>query len=164
MQQKIAVISGLPDFDSLNVIKLRCEKEVDINSRIFAQGQICQNEDSIYIRILSFESRPTADSAAAAEFSLGEKAIKLVVTFGGTAFAEINGEKRTDCFTSYTTTGEDLQGEYWSAVIKLPLKLLFDSLGVSKGDAPLVLSGNLCRFEPEYSAAALKGEKLEFLL
>lgn len=164
MQQIIATVSGLPDFDSLNVIKLRCEKDVDINSRIFAQAQLCQSGDSLFIRILSFEAKPTADSTAGAEFWLKDKRIGLTVTFGGEAFAVINNESRKDCFTSYVTTGEDLQGEYWCAVMTLPLKLLYESLGIEKGEQPVAICGNLYRTNPACSSAALKGELLELLL
>lgn len=163
MQQKIALISGEPDWDSLNVIKLRCEKDVDINSRVFAQGQICRNNENLYIRILSFESRPESDSTAAAIFTSGENSLKLEVTFGGLTAATVNGSMRFDCITAYTITGEDLQGEYWGAVMIVPLKLVFEALGISNHELPITLGGNLYRYNPAYSAAALKGEQLEFI-
>lgn len=164
MQQKITFISGEPDFDSLHVIKLRCEKSVDINSRIFAQAQLCRNEENLYIRILSFESRPETDSTVAALFELGENSLKLEVTFGGLAVATINGDMQLNRITAYTLRGEDLQGEYWGAVMAVPLTLLFDALAISKDNLPTALGGNIFRYNPAFSAAALKGEKLEFLL
>lgn len=163
MQQKIALISGEPDFDSLNVIKLRCERDVDINSRIFAQAQLCRNEASLFIRILSFESQPESDSTAAALFCLGERSLKLEVTFGGLTAATVNGDIRFDCLTAYTVTGEDLQGEYWGAVMIVPLELVFEALEISEKELPVTLGGNLYRYNPAYSAAALRDEKLEFL-
>ncbi|MBP0981986.1 MAG: hypothetical protein J5968_07245 [Oscillospiraceae bacterium] len=164
MQQKIVSISGAPDFDSLNVIKLRCEKSVEINSRVFAQAQICRNEENLYVRILSFESQPESDSTAAALFWLGEKSLKLEVTFGGLTATTINGDLQFEGFTAYTLRGEDLQGEYWGTVMIVPLELLFDSLGISPDALPEAIGGNLFRYNPAFSAAALKGEQLEFLL
>lgn len=39
MDYPISVMQGEPCFDSLGVIKLRCEPSVPVNDRIFAQAQ-----------------------------------------------------------------------------------------------------------------------------
>ena len=58
MDYPISVIQGEPCFDSLGVIKLRCEPSVPVNDRIFAQAQAGRTPELCFTRIWSFETAP----------------------------------------------------------------------------------------------------------
>ena len=164
MQQKIAFISGEPDFDTLNVIKLRCDTDMDINQRIYGQAQLCRSEKSLFLRIWSFETAPTENSAVGAVFERNGARLNISVSFGKKASLLLNGQPLSDAMTSYIIQGEDLQGEYWGAVMVLPIALIFKAFSLAESDLPAKLSGNLYRENPAVSSAALKGEQLIFIL
>lgn len=164
MNYNIKYIHGEPSFDALGVINLSCEAFVPVNERIYAQAQLGRNDDCLFVRIASFETSPTSDACLTAVLCRGEKELCLSMSFGGQVTAKCQTKDLSHCLTSYITRGEDLQGEYWAAVMLLPLETLFAVLGADKQDLPLVLSGNILRENPARSSAAPVGESVVFTI
>lgn len=164
MEYGIRFISGEPKFDSLSVIKLCCETSIDINSRIYGQAQVGRSEDLLYAKILSFESEPDQNSTVWAKFEYNGKIIEFSVRFDNSAKLLVNKVDRTDALTCYITSGEDLQGEYWGAVIMLPLSVLFEGLEINESSLPITLKGNIARENPEISSAVALNDAANFIL
>lgn len=164
MNYAIKYVPGEPCFDTLGVMKLGCAPTVPVNDRIYAQAQLGRNDDSLYIRILSFEPAPVADACLTAVLCRGEKELWLSVSADGRAQAHCGAQELTADLTSYITRGEDLQGEYWAGVLLFPLKSLFATLGADQNALPLTLSGNILREHPALSSAAMAGETVSFTL
>lgn len=164
MNYTIKYVSGEPCFDTLGVIKLRCAQSVPVNDRIYAQAQLGRNDDSLFVRITSFETKPAANACLSAVFSFGERQLRIAVTAGGQARAYSGEKDLTAELTAYIKEGEDLQGEYWVGVLLFPLQSLFTALGMDKNALPVALSGNILRENPALSRAALGGETVTFML
>ncbi len=164
MNYRIKYVPGEPCFDTLGVIKLNCAPTVPVNDRLYAQAQLGRNDDSLFIRILSFETRPAANARLSAELCYGDKVLSLWVTADGQAQAHCGARDLTTDLTAYITRGEDLQGEYWAGVLLFPLKTLFTVLGADGGALPLTLSGNILRENPALSSAVALGETVAFTL
>lgn len=153
MNYIIKYVSGEPCFDALGVIKLSCTQTVPINDRIYAQAQLGRNDDSLFIKIISFETKPAENAQLTAVFRLDDREMRMTVTAGGQAKASCGGSDLTAQMTAYITQGEDLQGEYWAGVLLFPLNVLFAALGADKNALPLTLSGNIFRENPAISSA-----------
>lgn len=164
MQISVRYIPGEPSFDSLEVIKLCCDRSIDINSRIYGQTQIGRNEELLFAKILSFESEPTADSTVMLELRLGENALSAQVRFDGSSSLILNGMDENDKLSAYIISGEDLQGEYWGAVIMLPMALLLGHFSLSENALPASVYGNIIRREPAVSSAAPLSESAEITI
>lgn len=162
MNYSIRYVPGEPCFDALGVIKLSCAPTVPVNDRIYAQAQMGRNDDSLFIRIISFETQPAANARLTSELCYGEKALSLSVTTDGQAQASCGAQDLTTDLTAYITRGEDLQGEYWAGVLLFPLKALFAVLGADSSTRPLTLSGNILREHPALSSAVPLGEVVAF--
>ncbi|MFV0498390.1 MAG: hypothetical protein ACK5L0_09545 [Candidatus Fimivivens sp.] len=164
MNYVIKYVSGEPCFDALGVIKLGCAQSVPINERIFAQAQIGRNDDSLFVRIISFETKPMATARLTAIIGFGERALHMTVTADGQAKAYCGDSDFTAQMTAYIKQGEDLQGEYWAGVLMFPLKSLFLALGTDKSALPLTLWGNILREYPACSRAVAANETGTFTL
>ncbi len=164
MNYIIKYVPGEPCFDTLGVMKLCCTPEVPVNDRIYAQAQLGRNDDCLFIRILSFETRPVAQARLTALLCYGEKELRLSVTADGQAQAHCGAEDLTVSLTSYMTHGEDLQGEYWAGVLLFPLKTLYAVLGAAHNTSPLALSGNILREYPALSSVVPVGDAIAFTL
>lgn len=164
MNYVIKYVPGEPCFDTLGVMKLGCAPTVPVNDRIYAQAQLGRNDDSLFIRILSFEPAPAADARLTALLGRGEKELRLSVTADGRAQARCGARELTANLTSYITRGEDLQGEYWAGVLLFPLKSLFAALGADQSAPPLALTGNILREQPALSSVVAVGETVSFML
>ena len=155
MEISVRYISGEPAFDSLEVIKLLCDRSIDINSRIFGQAQIGRTDDLLFTKILSFEADPTAASTVMLELKSGDNSLTAKVSFNGDFNLSLNGSPANEKLSAYIISGEDLQGEYWGAVIMLPLPLIFEHFSLSEENMPSPLYGNIHRCEPFISSASL---------
>lgn len=164
MNYTIKYLQREPCFDTLGVMKLNCAAAVPVNDRIYAQAQLGRNDDSLFIRIISFEPRPAAETRLTAVLGCGERQLRLSVTADGQVQAQSGSEDLTDHLTAYITRGEDLQGEYWAGVLLFRLGALLTALGADQNALPLALSGNILREHPALSAAALPGETVHFIL
>ncbi len=164
MEYRIKYVAGEPCFDTLGVIKLGCMQSVPINDRIYAQAQLGRNDDSLFVRILSFEPKPLETARLTAEFRYAGKVLRLSVTAAGLAEARCGAVDLTPQMTAYLSQGEDLQGEYWAGVMLLSLDAFFTALDVDKTVLPLTLTGNILRENPALSAAAPAGETVTFAL
>ncbi|HWP51139.1 MAG TPA: hypothetical protein VN626_05495 [Clostridia bacterium] len=164
MNYVIKCVPGQPSFDTLGVIKLGCAQSVPINERIYGQAQLGRNEDSLFVRVLSFEPKPVDTARLSAVFCLGSKTLQLSVMSNGQAEARCENDNLTSQMTAYITQGEDLQGEYWAGVMLFPLKGLFAALGADKNALPLNLSGNILRENPALSSAAPLNDTVRFTL
>ena len=117
MDYPISVMQGEPCFDSLGVIKLRCEPSVPVNDRIFAQAQAGRTPELFFTRIWSFETAPAPEAAGKAVFSRAGHTVELAASAAGEASLLLDGAPREGVLTAYQISGEDLQGEYWGAVL-----------------------------------------------
>ncbi len=153
MEFSVRYISGEPSFDSIEVIKLNCDSSIDINDRVYGQAQLGRNDELFFARIWSFESEPTSASTVLLELKFGENTLTAHVSFDGTAALFLNGAAN-DKLSAYIISGEDLQGEYWGAVIMLPMPLLLEHFSLSEDALPASLYGNILRREPAVSSAA----------
>lgn len=156
----VRALRGEPRFDALGVLKLCCESDVPVNDRIFAQAQLGRNETTLFARIWSFETAPTPASQALLTLRAGGHTLALTTRFDGVAEATLDGGPCPAPMTSYILQGEDLQGEYWGAVLLLPLQKLNALLGLRLGEQETVLSANVARACPGYSSAVPKEEWL----
>ena len=163
MEISVRYIAGEPAFDSLEVIKLLCDRSIDINSRIFGQAQIGRNDELPFAKIISFESQPAAASTVMLELGSGEKTLSAKVSFNGDFELALNGIPSSQKLSAYIISGEDLQGEYWGAVLMLPLSLLFEHFSLSEASLPVSLCGNIHRREPFVSSASLS-EPVDFMI
>jgi len=145
MDYKIRFVPGTPRFDTLGVIKLGCDISVDINSRIYGQAQLGRCDEYFYARIWSFETAPTADSRVGLSMQCGENKIEMTACFDERCSLAINGTDAKQLLTAYLISGEDLQGEYWGAVMMLPVSEFFKSLGISESDLPIAIKGYIYR-------------------
>lgn len=157
MEISVRYIKGEPAFDSLEVIKLVCDRSVDINDRIFGQTQLGRNDDLLFAKILSFESEPDASSSVMLELSSGENTVCSKIFFDGRSELSVNGISANDKLSAYIISGEDLQGEYWGAVIMLPLSLIFEHFSLSEQQLPCAVYGNIHRCSSFTSSASLNG-------
>lgn len=164
MNYIIKYVSGEPCFDTLGVIKLGCAQSVPINDRIYAQAQLGRNDDCLFVRIISFETKPTADARLTVVLCNGAGELRLSVTANGQVEARCGEDNLTPQVTAYITQGEDLQGEYWAGVLLFPLDALLAALGTDKSALPLALSGNILRENPALSCAAPVNEPAVFTL
>ncbi|WMJ82977.1 hypothetical protein ACS3UN_00880 [Oscillospiraceae bacterium LTW-04] len=164
MNYMIKYVSGEPCFDALGVIKLSCAQSVPINDRIYAQAQLGRNDESLFVRIISFETKPAANARLTAVFCLGERELRMTVTAGGQAEAYCGDSDLTAQMTAYIKQGEDLQGEYWAGVLLFPLESLFAALDTDKTALPMTLSGNILRENPALSCAVPTNEVVAFTL
>ena len=163
MDYPISVMQGEPCFDSLGVIKLRFEPSVPVNDRIFAQAQAGRTPELFFTRIWSFETAPAPEAAVKAVFSRAGHTVELAASAAGEASLLLDGAPREGVLTAYQISGEDLQGEYWGAVLMVPYRWLAASLDFDP-DAPAVFEGNLLRERPALSSAVPHGETLRFVL
>jgi|GEM_PF-1150307 len=159
MEFSVRYIPGEPSFDSLEVIKLCCDRSIDINSRIFGQAQLGRNDELFFAKILSFESEPTAGSTVLMELGSDENSLVAKVSFDGSSELLLNDNAANDKLSAYIISGEDLQGEYWGAVMMIPLTLLFEHFSLAESELPAALYGNLIRREPALSSAAPLSER-----
>ncbi|MEA5137292.1 MAG: hypothetical protein VB035_14260 [Candidatus Fimivivens sp.] len=164
MNYIIKYVCGEPCFDALGVIKLGCAQSVPINDRIYAQAQLGRNDDSLFIKIISFETKPAEDARLTAVFSFGDRELRMTVTASGQAQAFCGSSDLTAQMTAYITQGEDLQGEYWSCVFLFPLEMLLSAFGTDKNALPLTLLGNIIRENPAVSSAVPTNEKAIFTM
>lgn len=161
MDYPILRMRGEPRFDSLGVLKLRCADTVAVNDRIFAQGQAGATDSLFFVRIWSFETAPSPQATLRAVFSHGGHTAELSVTAAGGSALLLDGRPAGELLTAYQISGEDLQGEYWGAVMMLPLDRFCGALALS---LPGSFDGNLLRENPALSSAAPAGESVRFLL
>lgn len=163
MDYPISRMHGEPCFDSLGVIKLRCDSSVPVNDRIFAQAQAGCTPELFFTRIWSFETAPSPDGVVRALFSHAGHTVELSANAAGEAALLLDGAPVDGVLTAYQISGEDLQGEYWGAVLMVPFPWLAASLGFDAA-SPAVLTGNLLREHPACSSAVPTGESVRFLL
>lgn len=163
MEYPISAMPGEPRFDSLGVIKLRCEPSVPVNDRIFAQAQAGRTPELFFVRIWSFETAPAPQAVVKAVLSHAGHTVELAASAAGEGSLLRDGAPEEGVLTAYQISGEDLQGKYWGAVLMTPYRWLAQALAFDP-DAPAVLEGNLLRERPARSSAALSGDTLRFLL
>ncbi|PWM26516.1 MAG: hypothetical protein DBX44_00395 [Oscillospiraceae bacterium] len=161
MDYPILKTPGEPRFDSLGVLKLRCTCAVPVNDRIFAQGQVGATDSHLYVRIWSFETSPAPQATLRAVFSHNGHTADLSVTAGGESALLLDGQPAGELLTAYQISGEDLQGEYWGAVMAVPFDRFSQALGLAEQDS---FDGNLLREHPALSSAAPVGQTVRFLL
>jgi len=153
MEYKIRFVPGNPKFDNLGVMKLSCDSSVDINSRIYGQAQIGRSEEFIFARVWSFETAPTAASRVGLTLQNGSSKIEMTACFDESSSLFINGSDCKNLLTAYLISGEDLQGEYWGAVMMLPASEFFAALGIDKASLPAVITANVYRQSDTVSSA-----------
>jgi len=164
MEYSVRYIAGEPSFDTLEVIKLCCDSSIDINSRIYGQAQLGRNADLLFAKVWSFESAPASDSTVAVHLCHNQNTVTVQSTFGGDAKLLLNGREANENLTSYLISGEDLQGEYWGAVMMIPFKTLLDCFALEENDLPAAVYGNILRKNPEFSSAVPAKENAAFIL
>lgn len=151
---------GEPRFDTLAVLKLDCARSVPVNLRIFAQAQLGRTKDLVFAKIWSFENDPAPETALAAVFEHGAHSLRMEVTAKGCARLLADGNPLEGKMSSYLISGEDLQGEYWGAVMMVSSDVFFEALGLDALGPPAALYGNALREHPFLSAAALPPERI----
>lgn len=164
MKYPIRFIDGEPRFDTLGVIKLCCDQSVAVDDRIYAQAQIGRSSDCIFARVLSFETKPNNEATLSVVLCHNSNELRLSVSADGSASARCGETILTDAMTSYIIQGEDLQGEYWGAVMLFSLDRLLSVFGVDSSSIPLELSGNVLREHPALSSASPINEPVTFNL
>lgn len=164
MNYPIRFIDGEPRFDTLGVIKLCCDHSVPVDDRIYAQAQLGHTSDCLFARILSFETKPANEAILSVVLCHNGKELQLSVFADGSASARCGETILTDAMTSYIIQGEDLQGEYWGAVMLFSLDRLLTVFGVDSSAMPLELSGNVLREHPALSCATPANESVAFTL
>ena len=153
MEYKIRFVPGNPKFDTLGVMKLSCDSSVDINSRIYGQAQIGRSAEFIFARIWSFETAPTSASRVGLTLQNGGNKIEMTAGFDEISSLFINGTDAKQLLTAYLISGEDLQGEYWGAVLMLPASEFFAALEIDKASLPAVIAANVYRQSDTLSSA-----------
>ena len=158
----IRKIEAAPDFDAIEVIKLRCDKSVLINERIFAQAQIGRNEELFFARIWSFEPQLPQCVLSIVMENEDKSVIIKSSAAGGQASFIVNGVSDSE-ITAYLFSGEDLQGIYNGVVMMVPINKVLNGLGLSEQLLPAVVKGNIVREGQSVSAAAVnKEDRIEF--
>ncbi len=163
MDYPVSAMRGEPRFDTLGVLKLRCAPTVPVDDRLFAQAQVGRTPALFFTRIWSCETAPAEAATLRALFSYQGHTLELSANAAGEATLLLDGAAVADKLTAYQISGEDLQGEYWGAVLMVPFSWFSEALDLP-ADSPVALEGNILREHPAQSSAAPEGETLRFLL
>lgn len=126
--------NGEPQFDRIPVWKLTCDRQTPPNDRIFAQAQLCRNDERLFIRIWTFEPSPSPDVLLSCLISRRNHLVAATVSAGGDFALVADGEKRDTRSEAYLFTGEDLQGVYTGAVMSVPLEEILNVLASDDGN------------------------------
>lgn len=164
MNYSIRFIEGEPRFDNLGVIKLCCDRSVAVDDRIYAQAQLGRTSDCFFARILSFETKPSNEAKLSVVLCYNKKELRLSVSADGSALASCGDTALTNFMTSYIVQGEDLQGEYWGAVMIFSLDKFLSTFDIDLSNIPLELTGNVMREHPALSSAAPANDLVTFTL
>jgi len=132
---KIPFFDGEPQFDRLPVWKLCCDRSTPPNERIFAQAQIARNRTHLYIRIWTFEPNPSPDVLLSALISRGHHLLAATASVGGDFSLMADGMRSASHADAYLFSGEDLQGVYAGAVMKVAIEEIYRTLAAD-GDKP----------------------------
>ena len=156
MIHPLYIISGEPRFDRLPVIKLLCSTQTPINARIYAQAQIGLFDESLAIRLWAFETAPSPKSILKAVFESpqGEQ-MEVFADATGKMKLIISGEEQTEHLTAHRISGEDLQGEYWGAVMMVPIEIFKTVMAIDLIEKDTVIKGNVLKIHPSVSAVFL---------
>jgi hypothetical protein len=139
----VSRISGEPRYDSIPVAKITdypLEKE---SYKPFAQSQLCIGEKGLILRLWAFEVDPPRQSALRVGLGLGERRTALTVYADGRLDCAADGAPAAAPIFHHMIAGEDLQGEYWGAVIVLSGEILKALLGIDTLTKDIPLRGNL---------------------
>ena len=154
MQAIINYFPDKPDWEGAIITKLCCENSVPVNERIFALAKAGFTDESIMVRIWSFEVK-TGDKVALL-WSLKNddgQILSCCLNKNGDFSLSVNGEEKKDELLCYLISGEDLQGEYWGGVFSLPLSLVCNFLkidDIKKSDGILMKLSRKGEFESSF--------------
>ena len=135
---KIAFFEGEPQFDRLPVWKLCCDKKTLPNDRIFAQAQMARNKSHLYVRIWTFEPDPSPDVLLSALISRGHHLLAATVSAGREFSLVADGMRREGHADAYLFSGEDLQGIYTGAVMKIDIEEINRALKTDGEDTDII--------------------------
>ncbi len=121
----------------------------------FALARLCVLDDEFLVaRLWSFEVSPKAEVTQKSEdilkdsvlnFAVGSKEKFLVFTFNNKGVVMVQNEQKEmldgEVIHNHFFTGEDLQGIYWGAELKIPLEFIKTHTDVDLNDG--VFEGNI---------------------
>ena len=154
MDYKISIINGLPVWDALPVGKIIHYPLEKRDYRPFAQVRLCANETDLYLRMWAFETRPSPKSVLMARLNFDsaklDKYLQVRVdSMGGMTACAVDGETETPLAQYlilpelHCYRGEDLEGEYWGVVVKIPRLAVEKIWGKDPIAANYVIRGNV---------------------
>ena len=154
MSYSISLVEGTPDFTSLPVVKITEYPLAKGIYQPYAHVASCITSRELCLRLLSFEAISIPGSCILAAFAPLEGEGLLVIRceeVSGKAYV-LQGEEQLPIDAHFHFfKGDDLQGKYWGADVKLPLeelKRIFPADCLQKGGR---LKGNfykICLQEP----------------
>lgn len=154
MAYSISLVEGAPDFTSLPVVKITEYPLAKGIYQPYAHVASCMNPKELCLRLLSFEAISIPESQILAAFAPPEEENLLVIRCGeasGEAYALLEGAQVPVDARFHFFRGEDLQGKYWGADVRISLEELdkiFPADCLKKGGR---LQGNfykICLREP----------------
>ena len=154
MDFKISLIEGQPVWDALPVGKIIYYPLEKRDYRPFAQARMCVNETDFFLRLWAFETRPSPESVLMARLNFDPAHSKAflemrVDSMGGMTCTVREQEKDTPLALYgvlpdlHSYRGEDLEGEYWGVVVKLPRCAVEKIYGRDPIEAGYAMQGNL---------------------
>lgn len=154
MDYKISIIEGLPVWDALPVGKIIHYPLEKRDYRPFAQVRLCANETDLYLRMWAFETRPSPKSILMARLQFdpakSDKFLQIRAdSMGGMTATVREGDLETPLAQYlvlpdlHAYRGEDLEGEYWGVVVKIPRKAIETVWGKDPIAPGYVIRGNL---------------------
>lgn len=154
MDFKISLIEGQPVWDALPVGKIIYYPLEKRDYRPFAQARMCVNQSDFYLRLWAFETRPSPESVLMARLNFdpgrSEAFLEIRVnSMGGMTCVVREKEKETPLALYgvlpdlHSYRGEDLEGEYWGVVIKLPRHAIEKIYGRDPIGPGYTMQGNL---------------------
>lgn len=154
MDFKISIIEGQPVWDALPVGKIIHYPLEKRDYRPFAQVRMCVNQTDLFLRMWAFEARPSHQSALIARLNFdpdnsGSFLEIKVDSVGGMECTVWSGEERKPLGLYgvlpqlHSYRGEDLEGEYWGVVVKLPRAAVEKIYGADPIRPGYEIKGNL---------------------
>lgn len=154
MDFKISIIEGQPIWDALPVGKIVHYPLEKRDYRPFAQARMCVNETDFFLRMWAFETHPTPSSVLMARLQFdpdhSDQVLEITVnSLGGMDCAMLEGQKQTPLALYgvlpqlHSYRGEDLEGEYWGIVVKIPRSAIQKIYGADPIQPGYAIKGNL---------------------
>ena len=154
MDFKISLIEGHPVWDALPVGKIIYYPLEKRDYRPFAQARMCANKTDFFLRLWAFETHPSPESVLMARLNFdpahSEAFLEIRVdSMGGMTCVVREKEKKTPLALygilpeMHSYRGEDLEGEYWGVVVKLPRRAVEKIYGRDPIEPGYAMIGNL---------------------